>query len=81
MAALQKSVSSPLVATLAAGCLLIMALCAQWGAAVPITSHCRLNESDFQEPYIINYTFTLAQEVLISAFLFCILSTWNLNSS
>ena len=69
MAALQKSVSSPLVAALAAGCLLIM-LCAQGGAAVPITSHCRLNKSDFQEPYIINYTFTLAQEVLISAFLF-----------
>ncbi|XP_065788260.1 interleukin-22 [Muntiacus reevesi] len=66
MAALQKSASSPLVATLAAGCLLILALCAQRGAAVPITSHCRLNESDFQEPYIINYTFTLAQEASLA---------------
>ncbi|CAI9167934.1 unnamed protein product [Rangifer tarandus platyrhynchus] len=66
MAALQKSVSSPLVSTLAAGCLLILVLCAQGGAAVPITSHCRLNESDFQEPYIINYTFTLAQEASLA---------------
>ena len=81
MAALQKPVSSPLRDTLAAGCLLVMVLCAQGGAAAPVTSHCRLNESDFQEPYIFNHTFTLAQEVLISVFLFCILSTWNLNRS
>lgn len=80
MAALQKYVSSPLGAALAAGCLLVMVLCAQGGAAAPITSHCRLNKSDFQEPYIFNHTFTLAQEVLISVLLFCILSTWNLSS-
>ncbi|XP_010839868.1 PREDICTED: interleukin-22 isoform X2 [Bison bison bison] len=66
MAALQKSVGSPLRDTLAAGCLLVMVLCAQGGAAAPITSHCRLNESDFQEPYIFNHTFTLAQEASLA---------------
>uniref|UniRef100_A0A8C2NGB0 Interleukin-22 n=1 Tax=Capra hircus TaxID=9925 RepID=A0A8C2NGB0_CAPHI len=66
MAALQKYVSSPLGAALAAGCLLVMVLCAQGGAAAPITSHCRLNKSDFQEPYIFNHTFTLAQEASLA---------------
>ncbi|ELR46627.1 interleukin-22 [Bos mutus] len=66
MAALQKSVGSPLRDTLATGCLLVMVLCAQGGAAAPITSHCRLNESDFQEPYIFNHTFTLAQEASLA---------------
>ncbi|XP_048205755.1 interleukin-22 [Perognathus longimembris pacificus] len=62
MAALQKSVSSSLMGTLAAGCLLLIVLWVQGGTSVPITSNCRLDESDFQQPYIINRTFMLAEE-------------------
>uniref|UniRef100_A0A8C6E5L0 Interleukin 22 n=1 Tax=Moschus moschiferus TaxID=68415 RepID=A0A8C6E5L0_MOSMO len=66
MAALQKSVRSPLMDALAAGCLLVLALCAQGGVAVPVPSHCRLTEADFQEPYVFNHTFTLAQEASLA---------------
>uniref|UniRef100_A0A8C3YSI8 Interleukin 22 n=1 Tax=Catagonus wagneri TaxID=51154 RepID=A0A8C3YSI8_9CETA len=62
MAALQKSGSSFLLETLAASCLLLLALWAQGGVAVPITCPCRLDSSNFQQPYITNRTFTLAQE-------------------
>lgn len=65
MAALQKSVNSSLLGALAASCLLI-ALWVQGGEAVPIGSHCRLANSDFEQPYITNRTFMLAGEVLIS---------------
>lgn len=65
MATLQKSVSFSLMGTLAASCLLLVALSVQGGAAVPIRSYCKLNESDFQQPYFTNRTFMLAQEVLI----------------
>lgn len=65
MATLQKSVSFSLMGILAASCLLV-ALSVQEGAAVPLRSHCRLDKSDFQQPYITNYTFRLAEEVLIS---------------
>ena len=75
MAARQKSMSSSLMGTLAASCLLVMALWVQREAAVPIVSHCSLDRANFQQPYITNRTFALAQEVLISLFLsfFCIL--------
>ncbi|KAM5175024.1 interleukin-22 [Callospermophilus lateralis] len=62
MAALQKSVSSSLVGTLAASCLLLIALAVQGGAAVPINDHCGLHKSSFQGPFIINRTFLLAEE-------------------
>ncbi|XP_012874046.1 PREDICTED: interleukin-22 [Dipodomys ordii] len=62
MAALQKSVSSSFMGTLAAGCLLLLALWAQEGASVPVTSNCWLDRSQFQQPYIINRTFMLAEE-------------------
>lgn len=75
MAARQKSMSSSLMGTLVASCLLHMALWVQGGAAVPIVSQCRLDRANFQQPYITNRTFALAHEVLISLFLsfFCIL--------
>ncbi|XP_005397526.1 PREDICTED: interleukin-22 [Chinchilla lanigera] len=60
MAALQKSVGASLVGALAASCVLLIALSLQGGAAVPVSSHCRLD--DFQKPYITNYTFRLANE-------------------
>ncbi|KAM6154220.1 interleukin-22 [Erethizon dorsatum] len=60
MAVLQKSVSSSLLGTLAASCILLIVLSLQGGAAVPVSSHCRLD--NFQEPYITNYTFMLAKE-------------------
>ncbi|XP_008146988.2 interleukin-22 [Eptesicus fuscus] len=63
MATLQKSVNLSLMGTLAASCLLLLALSVQGGAAVPIRSYCRLNESDFQVPYSTNYTFKMAAEV------------------
>ncbi|XP_020008232.1 interleukin-22 [Castor canadensis] len=62
MAALQKSVSVSLMGTLAASCLLLTALWVQGGTAVPISSHCKLDESDFQQSYITNRTFMLARE-------------------
>nr|XP_019604493.1 PREDICTED: interleukin-22 [Rhinolophus sinicus] len=61
MAILQKSVSFSLMGILAASCLLI-ALSVQEGEAVPLRSHCRLDQSVFQQPYITNYTFRLAEE-------------------
>ena len=81
MATLQKSSSFSLMGTLAANCLLLFALLVQGGASLPIGSHCRLDKSNFQQPYITNHTFMLANEVLISIFLFHILSTWNPNCS
>ncbi|KAM4883368.1 interleukin-22 [Thomomys bottae] len=62
MAALQNSPSSSLLGTLAAGCLLLLALWMPWGASAPITSNCRLDKSEFQRPYFINLTFSLAEE-------------------
>ncbi|XP_057599151.1 interleukin-22 [Hippopotamus amphibius kiboko] len=66
MAARQKSVSSSLTGTLVASCLLLTALWAQGGTAVPITSHCRLDKSNFHQPYINNRTFTLAHEASLA---------------
>ncbi|XP_036312548.1 interleukin-22 [Pipistrellus kuhlii] len=63
MAILQKSVSFSLMGTLAASCLLLIALSVQGGAAVPIRSYCRLNESDIQVSYFTNRTFKMAEEV------------------
>lgn len=65
MATLQKSVSFSLMGTLAASCLLLIALLVQGGAAVPIRSYCKLNVSDFLQPYFTNRTFRMAEEVLI----------------
>ncbi|XP_016055394.1 PREDICTED: interleukin-22 [Miniopterus natalensis] len=62
MATLQKSASFSLMGTLAASCLLLIALSVQGGAAVPIRSHCTLDKSNFQQPYITNRTFMLAKE-------------------
>ncbi|KAL4701229.1 hypothetical protein H8959_015233 [Pygathrix nigripes] len=36
------------------------------GAAVPISSHCRLDKSNFQQPYITNRTFMLAKEASLA---------------
>ncbi|KAJ8783625.1 hypothetical protein J1605_008668 [Eschrichtius robustus] len=66
MAARQKSMSSSLMGTLAASCLLVMALWVQREAAVPIVSHCSLDRANFQQPYITNRTFTLAQEASLA---------------
>ncbi|XP_025738473.1 interleukin-22 [Callorhinus ursinus] len=66
MAALQKCVDSSLMGTLASSCLLLLALWVQGGAAVPIGSHCRLDNSDFQQPYITNRTFMLAEEASLA---------------
>ncbi|XP_075408899.1 interleukin-22 [Tenrec ecaudatus] len=65
MSALQKSVSAPLMAALA-GCLLLVALSVQGGAAAPISSHCRLKESNFFGPHIFNRTFMLANEASLA---------------
>uniref|UniRef100_A0A8C8YE40 Interleukin 22 n=1 Tax=Prolemur simus TaxID=1328070 RepID=A0A8C8YE40_PROSS len=66
MAALQKSVSSFLLGTLATSCLLLLALSVQGGAAAPIGSHCKLDKSNFQQPYITNRTFMLAKEASLA---------------
>uniref|UniRef100_A0A8C5KZ05 Interleukin-22 n=1 Tax=Jaculus jaculus TaxID=51337 RepID=A0A8C5KZ05_JACJA len=66
MASLQKSVSSSFKGTLATSCLLLIALWAHNGAALPITSHCKLDESNFQTPYITNRTFMLANEASLA---------------
>ncbi|XP_021778269.1 interleukin-22 isoform X1 [Papio anubis] len=66
MAALQKSVSPFLMGTLATSCLLLLALSVQGGAAAPISSHCRLDKSNFQQPYITNRTFMLAKEASLA---------------
>ncbi|KAG8514180.1 Interleukin-22, partial [Galemys pyrenaicus] len=63
MATPQKSASSFFMGTLAANCLLLIAFSVQGGAAVPIASHCRIDQGKFQTPYIMNYTFMLAEEV------------------
>lgn len=64
--------------TVAASCVLLIALALQGGAGVPVGAHCRLH--NFQEPYITNYTFMLAKEVLFSILL-VLFSTWELSSS
>lgn len=63
MAGLQKSTSFSLMGILAASCLILTALWAQKAAALPVTSHCKIDDSDFQRPYFINRTFMLAEEV------------------
>lgn len=63
MAGLQKSMGFSLMGILAANCLILTALWAQEAAALPVTSHCKIDESDFQRPYFINRTFMLAEEV------------------
>ncbi|EPQ01656.1 Interleukin-22 [Myotis brandtii] len=62
MATLQKSVSFSLMGTLAASCLFLIALSVQGGAAVPIRSYCKLNESNFLEDYFTNRTYRMAEE-------------------
>ncbi|XP_008064792.1 interleukin-22 [Carlito syrichta] len=67
MAALQKSMSSSVLGTLATGCLLLLvALWVQGTAAAPVGSHCSLDRSNFQQPYITNRTFMLAQEASLA---------------
>ncbi|XP_070263743.1 interleukin-22 [Myotis yumanensis] len=66
MATLQKSVSFSLMGTLAASCLLLIALSVQGGAAVPIRSYCKLNESDFLPSYFVNRTIRMAEEVSLA---------------
>ncbi|XP_077024242.1 interleukin-22 [Tamandua tetradactyla] len=61
----QKSVYLSLMGILATSCLLL-ALLAQGGAAAPISSHCRLDKSNFQQPYIANRTFMLAKEASLA---------------
>ncbi|XP_049739774.1 interleukin-22-like [Elephas maximus indicus] len=66
MATVQKSVIASFMGTLAAGCLLLIALLVQEGAAVPISSHCRLDKANFQQSYITNRTFMLAKEASLA---------------
>ncbi|XP_002918368.1 interleukin-22 [Ailuropoda melanoleuca] len=66
MATLQKSGSPSLMGIPATSCLLLIALWVQGGAAVPLGSPCRLNSSDFQQPYITNRTFMLAEEASLA---------------
>ncbi|XP_028725492.1 interleukin-22 [Peromyscus leucopus] len=66
MAFLQKSMSFSLMGTLAISCLLLIALWAQEAAALPITSHCKIDASDFQRPYFTNRTFMLAEEASLA---------------
>ncbi|KAL0611974.1 Interleukin-22 [Plecturocebus cupreus] len=66
MATLQKSVSSFLMGSLATSYLLLLALSVQGGTAVPISSHCWLDKSNFQQPYITNRTFMLAKEASLA---------------
>lgn len=64
MAVLQKkSMSFSLMGPLAASCLLLIALWAHEAVGLPITSHCKLDVSNFQRPYFTNRTFKLAEEV------------------
>lgn len=63
MASLKKSMSFSLRGILAVNCLILTALWVQEAAALPVTSHCKIDESDFQRPYFINRTFMLAEEV------------------
>ncbi|XP_006886165.1 PREDICTED: interleukin-22 [Elephantulus edwardii] len=66
MAILQKSVSSSLWGSVAACYILLTALSIQGGTAVPIKSHCMLNQTDFQQPYVINRTLMLAKEASLA---------------
>ncbi|NP_473420.2 interleukin-22b precursor [Mus musculus] len=66
MAVLQKSMSFSLMGTLAASCLLLIALWAQEANALPINTRCKLEVSNFQQPYIVNRTFMLAKEVSLA---------------
>ncbi|XP_054436257.1 interleukin-22 [Pteronotus mesoamericanus] len=66
MATLQKPANFSPLGTLAASCLLLIALSVQGGAAVPVRSHCRLDRSNFQQPYITNRTFMLAKEASLA---------------
>uniref|UniRef100_A0A2K5NDW2 Interleukin 22 n=1 Tax=Cercocebus atys TaxID=9531 RepID=A0A2K5NDW2_CERAT len=52
MAMVEMAVSPFLTGTLATSCLLLLGLSWQGGAAAPISSHCRLDKSNFQQPYI-----------------------------
>lgn len=69
MAVLQKSMSFSLMGTLAASCLLLIALWAQEANALPVNTRCKLEVSNFQQPYIVNRTFMLAKEVQLHLFL------------
>ncbi|XP_050021450.1 interleukin-22 [Alexandromys fortis] len=62
MASLKKSMSFSLMGILAVNCLILTALWVQEATALPVTSHCKIDESDFQRPYFINRTFMLAEE-------------------
>ncbi|XP_036108718.1 interleukin-22 [Molossus molossus] len=66
MATQQKSTSFSLMGSLAASCLVLIALSVQGGAAVPIRSYCSLDAYDFRQPYITNYTFMLAKEASLA---------------
>ncbi|XP_031205537.1 interleukin-22 [Mastomys coucha] len=66
MAVLQKSMSFSLMGTWAASCLLLIALWAQEADALPINSQCKLEASNFQQPYIVNRTFMLAKEASLA---------------
>ncbi|KAL1775382.1 interleukin-22 [Sigmodon hispidus] len=46
--------------------LLLIALWVQEAAALPITSHCKLDVSNFQQAYITNRTFMLAEEASLA---------------
>ncbi|XP_004676574.1 PREDICTED: interleukin-22 [Condylura cristata] len=61
MATLQKSDSLSLMGTLAASCLLLIALSVPGGEAAPIGSLCKLDKAEFTE-YITNYTYLLFKE-------------------
>uniref|UniRef100_H0WPM1 Interleukin 22 n=2 Tax=Otolemur garnettii TaxID=30611 RepID=H0WPM1_OTOGA len=66
MAARQGPLSCSFLGTLAASCLLLMVLSLQGGVAAPLGSHCRLDKSNFQQPYITNRTFMLAKEASLA---------------
>ncbi|XP_005081563.1 interleukin-22 [Mesocricetus auratus] len=67
MAVLQKkSMSFSLMGPLAASCLLLIALWAHEAVGLPITSHCKLDVSNFQRPYFTNRTFKLAEEASLA---------------
>ncbi|XP_051026815.1 interleukin-22 [Acomys russatus] len=66
MAVLQKSMSFSLMGTLVASCLLLIGLWTQEADTLPITSHCKLNMSNFQQPFIVNRTFMLAKKARLA---------------
>ncbi|XP_004583066.1 interleukin-22 [Ochotona princeps] len=65
MAVLQKSMSSWLMGNLVAGGLLLMTLMMHRGTALPISSRCSLNQSEFSS-YIANRTFILAAQASLA---------------